>query len=249
MNRRQRPGEQREVIEQKAKDKKVPRQTATEQRAPRWRRTTAAFALTAILGLGLTALVPSLGAAGTTTAHSHGALSTSTTLESAAAGSTSAPATSAGTTAVRATPTAKPKKDTPIPASAVVKSTLGGGPETSLKSAATAADAPARKAKPLKGKRGDVDAAALLAESPTDLGGCLTEYGDAGQCLPVVPPSESAHVQAMVAAGLDPASMPHQWKCKEVRTYFRDGLAVRVAGVDPQKLDRDADGVACGPKD
>ena len=80
-------------------------------------------------------------------------------------------------------------------------------------------------------------------------GGCLPEYGAAGQCLPVVPPSLASHVAQMKAAGLDPSSMPHHWSCAEVRTYFPEGLPVRIPGTDPQHLDSTADGTACGTGD
>lgn len=80
-------------------------------------------------------------------------------------------------------------------------------------------------------------------------GGCLPEYGAAGQCLPVVPPSLASHLAQMKAAGLDPSSMPHHWSCAEVRNYFPDGLPVRIPGTDPQHLDSTADGIACGTGD
>lgn len=80
-------------------------------------------------------------------------------------------------------------------------------------------------------------------------GGCLPEYGAAGQCLPVVPPSLASHLAQMKAAGMDPSSMPHHWSCAEVRTYFPDGLPVRIPGTDPQHLDPTADGTACGTGD
>lgn len=80
-------------------------------------------------------------------------------------------------------------------------------------------------------------------------GGCLAEYGEDGQCLPTIPPSLAEHVQDMEKAGLDVGSMPHHWDCAEVRTFFADGIAVRQEGTDPQGLDADKDGVACGAGD
>lgn len=85
--------------------------------------------------------------------------------------------------------------------------------------------------------------------SAPGLGGCLAEYGAAGQCLPVIPPSLASHVQDMADAGLDPSSMPHDWTCGEVRRYFPAGLPVRAAGIDPQGLDPTGDGTACGAAD
>lgn len=82
-----------------------------------------------------------------------------------------------------------------------------------------------------------------LAGSP---GGCLKAYGENGQCLPTVPPSEAVHVRDMIASGQDAASMQHPWTCEELQTIFADGIKVRVSGQDPQKLDRNDDGVACG---
>lgn len=97
-------------------------------------------------------------------------------------------------------------------------------------------------------KAGTASPGDILGAAPA-LGGCLAEYGDAGQCLPAVPPSLARHLQEMKDAGADPASMPHSWTCDEARKYFPNGLPVRQAGADPQKLDTDADGIACGPAD
>ncbi|WAH97248.1 hypothetical protein [Arthrobacter sp. MMS18-M83] len=97
--------------------------------------------------------------------------------------------------------------------------------------------------------RGTVAPSQVLDTASQSLGGCLKEYGDAGQCLPVVPPSLTGHLQQMKDAGLDPASMPHNWSCVEVRLYFPHGLAVREKGVDPQHLDSNGDGIACGAPD
>ena len=80
-------------------------------------------------------------------------------------------------------------------------------------------------------------------------GGCVAEYGKDGQCLPLIPPSMARHAAEMERAGVDPASMDHHWSCKELRGFFPDGIAVRVAGKDPQELDRNGDGLACGPGD
>lgn len=80
-------------------------------------------------------------------------------------------------------------------------------------------------------------------------GGCLPEYGADGQCLPAVPPSLAKHVQDMKKAGLDPSSMPHNWSCDELRTVFPEGITVRQKGQDPQQLDANGDGTACGPGD
>ena len=87
-----------------------------------------------------------------------------------------------------------------------------------------------------------------LGEAP-NLGGCLPEYGAAGQCLPVIPPSFASHVQEMVRAGIDPSGMTHPWTCGEVRQFFPEGLSIRLAGTDPQGLDRNSDGIACGTAD
>jgi hypothetical protein len=98
-------------------------------------------------------------------------------------------------------------------------------------------------------KRGAIDPGQVLSDGNLSLGGCLPQYGAAGQCLPAVPPSLSRHLRDMKDAGLDPASMPHPWSCGEVREYFKKGLPVRQPNVDPQKLDANKDGVACGPAD
>jgi hypothetical protein len=102
---------------------------------------------------------------------------------------------------------------------------------------------------PAPSPRGTVAPSQVLDTASQSLGGCLKEYGDAGQCLPVVPPSLAEHLQQMKNAGLDPASMPHNWTCPEVRVYFASGIAVRQHGVDPQRLDSNRDGTACGATD
>lgn len=97
--------------------------------------------------------------------------------------------------------------------------------------------------------RGPVDPAEVKSGSDATLGGCLVEYGANGQCLPVIPPSAADHAQQMRASGLDPLQMAHPWDCSEVREMFSAGLDVRQEGVDPQKLDTNGDGTACGPGD
>lgn len=88
-----------------------------------------------------------------------------------------------------------------------------------------------------------------VLDGDTAPGGCLAEYGEDGQCLPTIPPSLAKHVLDMKKSGQDPSSMPHNWDCSEVRTYFADGITVRQAGQDPQSLDTNKDGVACGGGD
>ncbi|MGZ4659968.1 MAG: hypothetical protein ACXVYB_01675 [Arthrobacter sp.] len=102
---------------------------------------------------------------------------------------------------------------------------------------------------PAPSPRGSIDPSQVLDTASQSLGGCLKEYGDAGQCLPVVPPSLAEHLQQMKDAGLDPASMPHNWTCGEVQVYFPNGITVRQHGVDPQRLDTNGDGRACGAGD
>ncbi|MHA7282234.1 hypothetical protein [Arthrobacter sp. TMS2-4] len=97
--------------------------------------------------------------------------------------------------------------------------------------------------------RGPVSPPTVKGPNGPALGGCLAEYGADGQCLPVVPPSQAAHAQQMKESGLDPRSMPHPWSCDEVRLFFADGLTVRQPAVDPQSLDTNADGTACGAGD
>ena len=127
-------------------------------------------------------------------------------------------------------------------------SALGSAGETSL-AAAAGAPVAARDIASLGPSRTDIDPEQVLVGESETLGGCKQEYGLAGQCLPVIPPSESAHVQQMIDAGLDPATMTHRWTCAELTQYFPSGIAVRSAGVDPDELDHDDDGVACGESD
>jgi hypothetical protein len=79
----------------------------------------------------------------------------------------------------------------------------------------------------------EVDAKKLKAGGN---GGCVTGYGDPGQCLPVVPPSHAAH------------GMVGTWTCRETRTIFVKGIKVDP-GKDTLKLDSNKDGVACGEGD
>lgn len=129
-------------------------------------------------------------------------------------------------------------------------------PEVSLAEAANAEVGPAAGARQDGRNRssglteqGAVDPATVLGSQGLSLGGCLPQYGNDGQCLPSVPPSQSQHFQDMRAAGLDPGAMPHNWGCSEVREYFPNGIAVRQVNVDPQKLDSNLDGMACAPAD
>lgn len=97
--------------------------------------------------------------------------------------------------------------------------------------------------------RGKVLPSEVLEPGAMSLGGCLKEYGENGQCVPVVPPSLARHVQEMRDAGADPEAMDHRWSCAELGKYFQDGVHVRQSGVDPQNLDANGDGTACGPGD
>ncbi|QDG90140.1 hypothetical protein [Pseudarthrobacter sp. NIBRBAC000502770] len=94
--------------------------------------------------------------------------------------------------------------------------------------------------------RGPVTSSQVFQLGAENAAGCLKEYGDNGQCVPAVPPSLAQHLQEMTKAGGNPAAMPHQWSCTELRQYFHDGVTVRQAGIDPQKLDSNGDGKACG---
>lgn len=89
----------------------------------------------------------------------------------------------------------------------------------------------------------------VLESGATGFGGCLQEYGENGQCVPVVPPSLGQHVRDMKAAGGNPNSMEHRWSCGELRKYFKDGVPVRQKGTDPQSLDTNGDGKACSAGD
>lgn len=97
--------------------------------------------------------------------------------------------------------------------------------------------------------RGKVLPSEVLERGATNFGGCLDEYGENGQCVPVVPPSLAQHVQEMRDAGGNPGAMEHQWSCTELGRYFHGGVQVRQSGVDPQNLDANGDGTACGAGD
>lgn len=128
-----------------------------------------------------------------------------------------------------------------------IAESAGDIPQSSLAEAA-ASQTSRTGADGLGQPRGDVDPSEVIS-SDAALGGCHEAYGEDGQCLPTIPPSLAAHAAEMDRAGLDPTSMPHHWTCAEVDLSFPDGIAVRVAGVDPDGLDTDLDGVACGPGD
>lgn len=148
------------------------------------------------------------------------------------------------------------RKDSPAASRADEAPGIGNKPEVSLNEAANAEVGPAAGARRDGSDRSSglaeqaaVDPAAVLGSKGLSLGGCLPQYGEDGQCLPAVPPSQSQHFQDMKDAGLDPGSMAHDWSCSEAREYFPNGIAVRQVNVDPQKLDPNDDGMACGPGD
>jgi hypothetical protein len=66
--------------------------------------------------------------------------------------------------------------------------------------------------------------------------GCLTGYGEPGQCLPVLSPMQQAMPE-----------MNHPWTCAEVRELFPKGIL--VTGKDTLGLDTDGDRTMCGPGD
>lgn len=70
-----------------------------------------------------------------------------------------------------------------------------------------------------------------------DGAGCLGNYGEPGQCVPIIPPSHEGHT----------GHTEHQWTCSEMRTLFPQG--VKVVGGDPQNLDTNGDRIACGKGD
>lgn len=66
--------------------------------------------------------------------------------------------------------------------------------------------------------------------------GCLKQYGEPGQCLPLVSPAQ--------------ASMPdmnHPWTCADVIQLFPAGVTVN--GKDTLHLDYNGDGIACNKGD
>ena len=68
--------------------------------------------------------------------------------------------------------------------------------------------------------------------------GCTVGYGRSGACLPLVSP-----------AGQAMGGMTMRWTCAEVRSLFPHGIALTTRGVDPQHLDANNDGTACGAGD
>jgi hypothetical protein len=102
-------------------------------------------------------------------------------------------------------------------------------------------------AQEMNGKPGKVDMAGKIhmhkaAPVPKSLtgngqgNGCLKNYGEPGQCLPVV----SAAQQSM-------PDMDMPWTCADVRELFPDGISVH--GSDTLGLDTNRDRTMCGPGD
>lgn len=73
--------------------------------------------------------------------------------------------------------------------------------------------------------------------------GCIPQYGKDGQCLPLVPPSQTAHV-----GHIGQQQLTRLWTCAEVRTLFPDGVAL-ASNADPLRLDTNNDRIACGQGD
>lgn len=129
-------------------------------------------------------------------------------------------------------------------------SAVAQAPTASLAEAAATGQEQRLGAQDLGQAREPIDPADLVT-SGISLGGCHPDYGGTGQCLPLIPPSQSAHAAAMLKAGEDPASMAHPWTCDEVLAFFPEGVAVRRGDDqlkrDPFGLDPDGDLIACGP--
>lgn len=173
-----------------------------------------------------------------------------------------APATTQDTTTAQDTATAAETSDlaTAMRHAAAVDpaAVVGFAPDSAVAQAPTAtlSDAAATGtqervgAQDLGQARAPVDPADLITSS-TSLGGCHPDYGGSGQCLPLIPPSQSEHAAQMLRAGQDPASMAHPWTCSELLTYFPEGVAVRPregsTQRDPFGFDPDGDLIACGP--
>lgn len=96
-------------------------------------------------------------------------------------------------------------------------------------------------AEAVRGSRRDIGPKEVIPDAAVGRGGCDTFYGEPGQCLPLVPPSQAEHV----AAG----HMKPHWTCDEVRSFFRKGLPLAQGKADPAGLDSNRDGTACGAGD
>lgn len=116
-------------------------------------------------------------------------------------------------------------------------------PQTSLLSAASQEGVPVTEEAPLG--EGAPRAAVEAPEDAPAVGspGCIPQYGEQGQCLPIVPPSLTEH-----AGHIDPDQLSLMWSCAEVRIYFPKGIAL-AGKEDPLNLDTNTDAVACGKKD
>lgn len=96
-------------------------------------------------------------------------------------------------------------------------------------------------AKEMRSDRPKTSPKQVFKDAGVARGGCNIAYGLGGQCLPTVPPSQAEHV----AAG----HMLPQWECAEVRVLFKKGIALAKPRTDPQRLDKNKDGMACGKGD
>jgi len=65
------------------------------------------------------------------------------------------------------------------------------------------------------------------------ISGCLSSYGEVGQCIPAGWPGKDG--------------TPHPVTCKDVADLFPKGF--RASKEDPANLDKNNDGIACGEKD
>lgn len=84
-----------------------------------------------------------------------------------------------------------------------------------------------------------VAAAEVFDTESAKAGGCVIEYGQAGQCLPTQPSAKIARHHHGTTT----------WTCSLVRETFPDGLKLRMPPADPLGLDTNRDGLACGPGD
>lgn len=116
-------------------------------------------------------------------------------------------------------------------------------PQTSLLEAASQENAPVTEDVVLgEGTPREAIAAAREAAAVGNAG-CVPQYGEKGQCLPLVPPSHTAH-----SGHVSQQQLTRLWRCAEVRTLFPAGVALK-GKADPLGLDTNKDRVACGKGD
>lgn len=148
-------------------------------------------------------------------------------------------ATEAATSPTTATGAASAPRSTGLAAAATRSYLVNRTPTTNEKAANVGKlrQATGVRSQVISRAQGLAAAASVVTES-SRTAGCTKEYGAGRACLPLISPG-----------GARMGGMQMDWTCAEVRSVLPNGIALSKAGNDPQRLDRNHDGVGCGPGD